>query len=36
VALLLVTMIVGALAVQLLFGGLGLVPSAARPSRSVT
>jgi uncharacterized membrane protein YraQ (UPF0718 family)/YHS domain-containing protein len=34
VALLLVTMILGALAVQLLFGGLALVPSAARPSHS--
>lgn len=34
VALLLVTMVVGALVVQLLFGGLGLIPSGARPSHS--
>jgi uncharacterized membrane protein YraQ (UPF0718 family)/YHS domain-containing protein len=32
VALLLVTMVVAALLVQLLFGGLGLIPSGARPS----
>jgi uncharacterized membrane protein YraQ (UPF0718 family)/YHS domain-containing protein len=34
VALLLVTMVAAALIVQLLFGGLGLIPSGARPSRS--
>ncbi|MGH2862368.1 MAG: permease [Solirubrobacteraceae bacterium] len=34
VALLLVTMIAAALIVQLLFGGLGLIPSGARPSHS--
>jgi hypothetical protein len=34
VALLLVTMVAAALLVQLLFGGLGLIPSGARPSHS--
>jgi hypothetical protein len=34
VALLLVTMVLAALVVQLLFSGLGLIPSGARPSRS--
>ncbi len=34
VALLFVTMVGGALVVQLLFGGLGLIPSGARPTRS--
>ncbi|MDE3133365.1 MAG: YHS domain-containing protein [Acidobacteriota bacterium] len=34
VALLLVTMALAALIVQLLFGGLGLIPSGSRPSRS--
>jgi uncharacterized protein len=34
VALLLVAMVVAALIVQALFGGLGLIPSGARPSRS--
>jgi uncharacterized protein len=34
VALLLVTMVAAALVVQLLFGGLGLIPSGVRPSHS--